>query len=168
MRREELRVATLAERLAAAKKCAEWGYLLAFHFDPIIAHQGWQSGYRETIDQLFSIIPADKIVWISLGALRYLPALKDIARQRFPQSAIFSDDFVVGLDGKKRYFRTLRAELYRHLYQAIAAKSDERTCIYFCMESDEIWQQTAGFVPADRGGLPMMLDMACKTMREND
>ncbi|PIE71820.1 MAG: DNA photolyase, partial [Deltaproteobacteria bacterium] len=33
-----------------------------------------------------------------------------------------------------------------------------RTCIYFCMESDEIWQEVMGFVPEEKGGLPLMLD----------
>ena len=70
MAREEIRTATLEERLAAAAQCARWGYQLAFHFDPIILHAGWEEGYRYTIDRLFQVVPADSIAWISLGALR--------------------------------------------------------------------------------------------------
>ena len=33
---EELKTATLQQRLAAAATCADWGYRLAFHFDPLI------------------------------------------------------------------------------------------------------------------------------------
>ncbi len=36
MEREEIRTATLEQRLEAAAQCASWGYKLAFHFDPII------------------------------------------------------------------------------------------------------------------------------------
>jgi spore photoproduct lyase len=34
----------------------------------------------------------------------------------------------------------------------------ENTCIYFCMESDEIWKEVTGFIPGERGGIPAMLD----------
>jgi spore photoproduct lyase len=32
------------------------------------------------------------------------------------------------------------------------------TRIYFCMEDDEVWQKTMGYLPAEFGGLPRMLD----------
>ena len=158
MREEEWRTATLDERLAAAAQCADWGYQLAFHFDPIIDHHGWQEGYHETIDRLFSLVPREKIAWISLGALRFLPPLKQIANLRFPKSRFFAEEFIVGLDGKHRYFRAQRVELYRHLYQQLKKKADTKTCIYLCMESDEIWREVFGFAPEEQGGLAAMLE----------
>lgn len=162
MQREELFTASLDERLAAARQCAEWGYKLAFHFDPIIHHPGWQEGYKETIDKLFASVPKEQIVWISLGALRFLPQLKNIADERFPNSRIFHEEFIVGLDNKYRYFRTLRVEMYRHLVGCIKKYASPETCIYFCMESDEIWQEVFGYTTAQLGGLPTMLDNAAK------
>lgn len=156
----ELRAATLEERLEAARQCAEWGYRLAFHFDPIIDHDDWQAGYGETIDRLFQVVPADKIVWISLGALRYLPALKETGLGRFPGSRIFFQEFIEGLDGKSRYFRARRVELYKYMYQRLNRYAHPDTCIYFCMESDEIWNEVMGFAPLQRGGVPAMLDRA--------
>jgi len=157
---EELRTASLQKRLAAAARCASWGYKLAFHFDPIIYHQGWQDGYAETIERLFTTVPKENIAWISMGCLRYLPALKKIAGQRFPNSQFFHEEFIEGLDGKARYFRTLRVEMYQFLYQHLRQYADPETCIYLCMENNEIWQQVFGFIPDDRGGLPVMLDRA--------
>lgn len=158
MQQEEWRSASLDERLAAAAQCAAWGYRLAFHFDPIIDHPDWRQGYAETIDHLFRVVPRDKIAWISLGALRFLPPLKQIANHRFPKSRFFSEEFVIGLDGKQRYFRPRRVELYRHLYGLLKARAAEQTCIYLCMESDEIWREVFGFVPEERGGLAAMLE----------
>ncbi len=158
MNREELRTATLNERLAAAAQCAKWGYKLAFHFDPIIYHTGWQDGYAETIDKLFKAVPAEKIAWISMGALRFLPSLKKIATSRFPSSNFFFEEFIMGLDGKSRYFRPQRVDMYKHIYHLLHEKTDPATCIYFCMESDEIWQEVMGFKPQIRGGLPAMLE----------
>jgi spore photoproduct lyase len=160
MRREELRTASLAERLAAAKKCADWGYRLAFHFDPLIFHDGWQEGYSQTIAALFKAVPARAIAWISLGALRYLPSLKEIALARFPQSAIYRHEFIDALDGKRRYFRPRRVELYKFVYRQLQKCASPDTCIYFCMESDEIWHEVMGFAPEERGGLAAMLDKA--------
>jgi len=158
MEKEEIRTATLTERLEAAKLCASWGYKLAFHFDPIIDHQNWRQGYSQTIEQLFNAVPASQIAWISMGALRYLPSLKEIAELRFPSSRFFNKEFITGLDNKARYFRPRRLEMYRHIYQELKEKAAGNTCIYLCMESDEIWQEVFGYTPGERGGLRVMLD----------
>lgn len=157
---EEFRTASLEQRLAAAARCASWGYKLAFHFDPIIYHAGWQQGYSETIARLFAMVPREHIVWISMGCLRYLPALKKIAAYRFPRSKFFHEEFIEGLDGKARYFRTLRVEMYKHIYEQLQQHAEAKTCIYLCMENNKIWQEIFGFTPNDRGGLPKMLDDA--------
>ncbi|MGB3212533.1 MAG: spore photoproduct lyase family protein [Desulforhopalus sp.] len=162
MKSQEVRSATLEERLQAARKCAEWGYKLAFHFDPIIDYPGWKDGYAATIERLFEVVPPEAIVWISMGALRFLPSLKEIGIKRFPRSRIYFNEFVHGLDGKSRYFRPNRVELYTYIYQRLKEKSASGTCLYFCMESDEIWQEVMGFAPEARGGLSKMLDHAVR------
>ncbi|RUM36035.1 MAG: DNA photolyase [Desulfobulbus sp.] len=162
MEREEIRTASLEQRLAAAAQCAEWGYRLAFHFDPIIWHDGWQEGYRSTIRRLFEVIPADRIAWISLGALRYLPSLKAIAGKRFPQSTFFYEEFIDGLDGKSRYFRTQRVEMYKLLADELARFTAPDTCVYFCMESETVWQEVFGYTAHDKGGLRNMLDQSVR------
>ncbi len=162
MAREEIRAATLDERLQAAAQCAQWGYSLAFHFDPIILHDGWEEGYRQTIRRLFAAVPAESIVYVSMGALRYLPALKQIAAERFPASRFFYQEFIEGLDGKRRYFRTQRVAMYRVILNELQKYVHPRTCIYFCMENDTIWREVFGFTPEDHGGLPAMLDRAVR------
>jgi len=158
--REELRAASLDQRLTAAAKCVSWGYQVAFHFDPIIYHPGWREGYAETVKKLFATVPKEKIAWISMGCLRYLPSLKNIAGQRFPHSRFFHEEFIEGLDGKARYFRTLRVEMYQFIYRQLQQYVDPGTCIYLCMENNDIWQEVFGFIPDDRDGLPRMLDRA--------
>jgi spore photoproduct lyase len=98
-----------------------------------------------------------------MGALRFLPALKNIATGRFPRSRFFQEEFVLGLDNKFRYFRPLRTEMYHHMAHHLSRHLDPDTCLYFCMESDEIWQDVFGFSPEERGGLPAMLDLAART-----
>lgn len=160
LQREEFRTASLEARLQAARLCADWGYRLAFHFDPIIWHEGWEAGYRATIRALFAAVPKDAIAWISLGALRYLPDLKQIAGQRFPGSRFFFQPFVDGLDGKRRYFRERRVTLYRVLVEELQGLVAPQTCLYLCMENDTVWREVFGFAPEEKGGLSAMLDAA--------
>lgn len=160
-RREEARTATLNQRLAAAGRVSEWGYKLAFHFDPMLEHPNWREGYAEVLDLLFDSIDPANIVWISLGTFRFMPELKSIIQQRHPASRIVYGEFIRGLDGKMRYFREIRVELYSWMVERIR-RVDPELCVYLCMEGDDIWRQSFGFSPEDRGGLPVMLDQAVK------
>ena len=47
---EEKGAATLKQRLEAARRCQEEGFVVSFHFDPLIPHKGWREGYLKTID----------------------------------------------------------------------------------------------------------------------
>ncbi len=161
MAREEFGTASLEERLAAAVRCADRGYKLAFHFDPLIYHQEWLEGYSYTIKELFNKVPAESIVWISLGALRYLPQLRPVAQARFPVSRFFQEEFITGLDNKLRYFRSLRVEMYRHILHGLWKYASPKTCIYLCMESDEIWQE-CGFSKGEAASLAENLDKAVR------
>lgn len=154
---EERRTAPLAERIRAAATCAGWGYPVAFHFDPMVIYEGCEQEYRQVLMEIFARIDPADIIWISLGTFRFMPALKPIIQKRFPGSQIVYGEFVAGLDGKMRYFKPLRIELYRKIVGWIREVAPNvRT--YLCMESNEVWQKVFGFVPAERGGLPHMLD----------
>ncbi|UCG13811.1 MAG: DNA photolyase [Deltaproteobacteria bacterium] len=154
---EEAAATSLDDRLEAARRCQEWGYRIAFHFDPLLVHPNWQQNYTEVVSRLFSTVDPRGIAWISLGTLRFMPALKPIIQQRHPESTILHEEFVPGLDGKMRYFRDLRVEMYRHLNELLK-KGCEDLCIYLCMESEDVWTEALGFTPEERGGLCAILD----------
>lgn len=158
---EESRAASIGQRLAAAKRCADWGYWLAFHFDPLLEHPHWEETYRQVVARLFDQIDPTRVVWISLGAFRFMPELKPIIQQRHPRSRIVYGEFIRGLDGKMRYFRDIRVGLYRVMADAIRQAAPE-VCLYLCMESEDMWRAALGFSPEDRGGLPAMLDEAVR------
>lgn len=157
MKVEERRTAALDARLAAAARCQEWGYPLAFHFDPMVIYEGCETDYHKVVTQLFQCIRPENIVWISLGTLRFMPALKPIIAQRFPDSKIAYGEFISGLDNKMRYFKPLRIALYQQMVNWIRAAAPE-VAVYFCMEDNEVWQKTMGFVPPPDGGLGRILD----------
>lgn len=154
---QERRTATLKARLMAAAQCQSWGYPLAFHFDPIILYPGCEADYRQVIELLFEHVSEQSIVWISLGTLRFMPALKPIIQKRFPESNIVYNEFITGLDNKMRYFKPLRIHIYQLMMQWIRELAPHTT-VYLCMEDDSVWRQSMGFSPQSKGGLPAMLD----------
>ncbi|MBN2057387.1 MAG: hypothetical protein JW782_01140 [Candidatus Saganbacteria bacterium] len=139
--REELGAGSLGSRIAAAKKCIAAGYPVGFHFDPIIHYDGWEKDYAEVVDMIFETVPADKIAWISLGALRFPPELKRIISDKFPGSRLMDHEFEQAEDGKLRYALPVRLELFNTLYQLIRQRSNT-VLVYLCMETSALWQLT--------------------------
>lgn len=155
-KKEEARAVSVQKRIAAAKIMVGEGYRVGFHFDPIIRHPGWQDGYATVIHDIFSNVPSSSIAWISLGGFRYLPKHKKVMAARHPNSRIMYDDFVLAADGKMRYVRPLRVELYKHLSGLIKSASED-VLVYLCMESPRVWKEVFGFDPGPQG-LTKMLD----------
>jgi spore photoproduct lyase len=150
--REEFRAAPLAARLEAARLCQDRGYLLGFHFDPILYYEGWSGEYETLIRRLFEHVDASRIAWISLGTLRFPPALKEIMEERFPRSRIASEEMVRGLDGKMRYLRPRRTELLRRIHGLLMDQRPD-LFVYFCMEHPAVWESVAGMHPQSNGEL---------------
>ncbi|MBN2103938.1 hypothetical protein JW835_07855 [bacterium] len=152
IRTEELHTPSLKMRLDAARQCQEAGYLLGFHFDPILHINHWELLYREVVDQIFSSVDANRVAWISLGSLRFPPALKQVIQSRFPGTRIIYEEMIRGLDGKMRYLKPLRTALYQHIYQRIRSFAPD-VFIYFCMELPQIWERITGKHPMNNAEL---------------
>jgi spore photoproduct lyase len=91
-----------------------------------------------------------------------MPRLKDIIRKRHPKTHILDGEFVKARDGKMRYFKPLRIELYQGLKTLIDDWSKD-PLIYLCMESDQIWEKGLGWTPGNSAGLALTLDNRVRT-----
>jgi spore photoproduct lyase len=158
---QERGTASLKARLRAAAQAQEWGYPVAFHFDPMVIYPGCEEHYRMVLERLMSAVSPENIVWISMGTFRYIPALKSIIEKRFADSGIIHGEFVPGLDGKMRYFKPLRIRLYRLMVKWLSELAPKVTS-YLCMEDEQIWELVYGFAPKSRGGLDRMLDKSAR------
>ena len=114
---------------------------MAFHFDPVILYDGCEEEYKKVIQSIFSYVSPDNIVWISIGTFRFIPALKSIIRNRFPDSKIPYGEFITGLDGKMRYFKPFRIDFYKKMVAWIKEIAPD-VLVYFCMEDDEVWEKS--------------------------
>ncbi len=145
---EEPETAPVADRLAAAERVAAAGYRVAFHFDPIIRVGEWQAWYRALIERLRTMPPL-RIAWVSLGTVRFTPALRDAV----PPRRFMFDEFVPSRDGKLRYLQRERVEIYRFM-RGILEQALGRVPIYLCMESPAVWRRVfAGARSAPVGSL---------------
>ncbi len=147
----------LDQRLEAAKECQEAGFKIGFHFDPMIFYDGWEVEYEYVVDRVFKCIHPRNIIWISLGALRYPPSLDAIIRERHPESEIVYGELIPGLDGKYRYFKSIRIQMFKQMYRWIK-KHDEHVFVYLCMSSSEEWQKSFGWTPRNSASLAERMD----------
>ncbi len=154
---EELKTASLEERLQAARRCQEWGYRIGFHFDPLIFYEGWEEEYEDAVRLIFKSVDPAGISWISLGALRFTPRLRDIMRERFPKSRIPYGEFVPGHHGKLRYFRPIREEMYEKMRGWIRREASG-VFVYLCMENRAAWLGGFGESPRDTSDLSDRMD----------
>jgi spore photoproduct lyase len=151
----------LVERLRAAALCGQAGYRIGVHFDPLVRFPGWEHAYGRVVEALYDHLDPGWISWISLGTLRYPPALDAIIRNRFPESRLPLEELVPGLDGKLRYFRPLRVQMYRRIYGEIRRRDPHRA-VYLCMESPEVWKESLGWSPSSTAALSLCLDDAAR------
>ncbi len=154
---QERGTAPLKRRISAACRMIGDGYRVGFHFDPLIFYPGWEDGYRSVVDLVAESIPPSSISWISIGSLRYMPQLKNSAYKRWPDTRIFSQEFIPGLDGKMRYMQDIRVEMYSKMTGWLRAYS-EGLFIYYCMESMDVWDKTLGFAPSSNAELKKLMD----------
>jgi spore photoproduct lyase len=142
-RTEEHKTSTIEERLRAAEQCVDSGYPVAFHFDPIVHYDRWEKDYKDLVEETFARIPAKSIAWVSLGALRMPDTLKKTIQRRFPNSILPLGELVPAPDGKLRYFKPLRAELYDQMRTWIA-EAGPGVPVYACMERPDLWERVFG------------------------
>jgi spore photoproduct lyase len=156
-RTEELKAAGFDERLAAARRCQEWGYRIGFHFDPLIRYQGWEEDYEAAVREAFQAVDPTGVVWVSLGCLRFTRHLKELVRDRFPKSKIPYGEFVPGHHGKLRYFRPIREEMYAKMRSWIHEYAPG-VFVYLCMESRTVWEEGMHESPASTEALSGRMD----------
>ncbi len=149
MAAEEPGTASLQQRIEAALRVQAAGYKIGFHFDPLIAHEGWEAGYRDTIAAIFRRIDTRRVAWVSVGSLRMTPRLKAAIRARRRQGHVLTGELVPQPDGKERLWRGLRVKMYRRMLNWLRQVDGEMP-LYICMEPASVWQKVFGEAPADR------------------
>jgi spore photoproduct lyase len=140
---EEHLTASLDRRLIAAKRLADKGCLVGFHFHPMIYFKGWEEGYSEIFARLVRDFDPKSVALVSLGTLTFIkPVIKQI-RQRDFKSKILQIPLVEA-SGKLSYPRETKKKLFSFAYDALKAWHG-KVFFYLCMEDHSLWMDVFGY-----------------------
>lgn len=140
---EERGTASLEQRLTAARRLADQGQAVGFHFHPMIHYQDWQEDYAAVADQLQKRFDPAEVMMVSLGTLTFTrPVMQRIRkRQRFSQILKAP---LVETQGKWSYPESLKRELLGTLAGYFRPEWRQQVFFYLCMEADALWQPVLG------------------------
>ncbi len=155
---EERLAPKIKKRINSAFQVQEAGYRLAFHFDPIVIHDGWEEGYKKTVDEIFKKINPESIVYVSMGTLRFIPEMVEFMNR--VGASYIDGEFIKGADNKMRYFRPLRTWAYKKIKTFLLEYLSE-DIIYMCMESPTVWEDVFSISNMNSQKLRKRLDRAC-------
>jgi spore photoproduct lyase len=136
---EEHGTARLSQRLGAAKMAKDKGFPVSFHIDPMIFVEGWETYYSELVNAITDLFSPKDIKWVSVGALRYPPSMKNMLRERFgAPSKSLTGELFLSQDGKLRYDQNLRSKMFNHVISEFQ-KRNRKYPVFLCMEAPESW-----------------------------
>lgn len=159
---EEERTSPIRKRLKAARLAQDKGCFVGLHFDPIVIYDGFERDYRYLIADIGRILDPAKIIWISLGLLRFPPALYGLLLER-RRKFLLTGEFIRGEDGKYRYIKTERIRIFRMLYRLLK-DIDNSLFVYLCMERTDVWKEALGIEMKDNGSLIGLFDERIKNV----
>jgi len=159
---EEKRTSPLYKRLRTLKKAQDAGCFVGLHFDPVIIYDGFEKDYKYLIDDISRFLDLKRVIWISLGLLRFPPKLFnhyiDTGRKK-----LLYGEFIRGEDGKYRYIKNERIKVLKMLYRLLK-KKEKSLFIYFCMERQDVWKEVTGLHLTDSEALIELFDDRIKTL----
>ncbi len=141
---EEHGTASLDKRLQAARKMADAGYVVGFHFHPMVHYQGWEDDYQAIVEKLAEMFSPDEVALVSIGTLTYIKSVMSEIRKRAIPSQILKMP-MVDAAGKKSYPDEIKLAMFKHLYQSFPDSWKDDVFFYLCMENAELWEPVFGF-----------------------
>ena len=139
---EEHKTVNLAKRIKAAKKIADKGRLVGFHFHPMVLHEGWKKNYLNIASTLLDEFNPKSVAMISFGALTFTKNVVRKLRRRALKSKILQMP-LEGIGGKFSYTLEQKEEMFGFLYEAFKPWYED-VFFYLCMEDESLWTKVFG------------------------
>lgn len=141
---EEHLAASLEDRLNSARRLADKGVLVGFHFHPMIHYDRWREDYGKVFNRITRMFQPEEVVLVSLGTLTYIkPVIKKLRSRPGFRSKILQMP-LVETDGKLSYPDEIKREMFSFAYASLSAWHDQ-VFFYLCMENQRLWQPVFGF-----------------------
>jgi len=143
IKNEENLSASLEQRIGSARKLADKGVLVGFHFHPIVVYENYLEEYKQTVDRLLENFKPEEVVLVSLGTLTFIkPVIKKLRSRDFKSKILQMP--LVDASGKQSYPLALKEEMFQGVYQAFAPWHD-KVYFYMCMEDESLWKKVFGY-----------------------
>ncbi len=143
IKNEEHLSAKLDERINSARKVADKGIKVGFHFHPIVHYENYLEDYRQIFQKLQDNFSQDEVVMVSFGTLTYIkPVLKQI-RERDFKSKIYQMP-MVEVEGKYSYPENIKIEMFKTAYESFKHWHG-KVFFYLCMEPHCYWKKCFGY-----------------------
>ncbi|MEA1892958.1 MAG: hypothetical protein U9N33_09620 [Campylobacterota bacterium] len=152
IKNEEHLAASLQKRIDAARKLADKGVKVGFHFHPIVEYENYLDEYAEVYAQLIKEFKPSEVALISFGTLTFIkPVIKQL-RQREFKSKITQMPFE-DASGKSSYPHVTKVEMFKHAYENFkpwhpkgsSFRAHKEVFFYLCMEEHKMWNETFGY-----------------------
>lgn len=141
---EEHGTAALDKRLDAARKMADAGFLVGFHFHPIVHYDQWQQDYQRVVKQLGSSFLPEEVALVSMGTLTYIKSvMREIRKRAIPTQILKMP--MVDSNGKQSYPDEIKLSLFSHVYNCFPQSWKEDVFYYLCMENQRLWKPVFGY-----------------------
>ncbi len=140
---EEHLTASLDERLKSARKIADMGLLVGFHFHPMIYIKNFEKHYGEVFSKLLEMFEPSEVALVSLGTLTFIkPVIKKIRGRDF-KSKILQIPFE-NASGKASYPLDIKRKMFKFAYQSLKPWHKD-VYFYMCMEDMSLWKDVFGY-----------------------
>jgi spore photoproduct lyase len=148
---EEHLTASLEKRVAAARKLADKGVKVGFHFHPIVEYEDYLNEYKTLYDTVIQTFHPSEVALVSFGTLTFIkPVIKQLRGREFKTkiTQIPHED----ASGKTSYPLETKIEMFRHAYESFTPwhsygekNPQDKIFFYLCMEPHSLWKETFGY-----------------------
>ena len=143
---EEHLTASLKKRISSARRLADKGVKVGFHFHPIVEYEGYLDEYQAVYEELLVQFQPSEVVLVSFGTLTFIkPVIKQLRGRDFKTKITQIPH--VDASGKTSYPEQTKIDMFSHAYQAFKVwqKTDDKVFFYMCMEPHDLWQKCFGY-----------------------
>jgi spore photoproduct lyase len=143
IKNEEHLTASLEKRIGAARKLADKGVKVGFHFHPIVEYENYLNDYKEMYEMVINSFDPSEVVLVSFGTLTFIkPVIKQLRERNF-KSKITQMPFE-DASGKSSYPDNIKVEMFKSAYESFSTWHKE-VFFYLCMEEHQMWKKTFGY-----------------------
>ena len=166
---EEHLTASLEKRVNAARKVADKGIKVGFHFHPIVEYEGYLEEYKEVYDKLINTFKTSEVALVSFGTLTFIkPVIKQLRNREFRTKITQIPH--VDASGKTSYPDSTKEEIFKHAYESFSKwqQTDDKVFFYLCMEEHTMWAKTFGYQYSTNNDFEhAMLGAYCQKLGQN-